>query len=77
MLSMALNVLTVDIMSKKWILQNEQVLLQRQVLEKSGINIVNCPCCGRVILHEVIRDKIECPDCGFEEQASEFSDFNY
>lgn len=58
--------------------ENEnQLQLQREVVEKSGINIVTCGNCGSTILHRITDEEIKCPDCGYESEPCDFPDLNY
>ena len=57
---------------QKWDLQ---VIMAERIVNKLGINIVNCGQCGRVLLHSLENcDAIECPHCGFESEACDFPD---
>jgi hypothetical protein len=54
-----------------------QADLQREVVEKSGINIVSCGMCAEVILHRISDDEILCPHCEFNQDPCHFPDLYY
>lgn len=51
--------------------------LQQEIIDKTGINIVTCGNCGRVMFHYTDDNDIKCPDCGFESEPCDFPDFEY
>ena len=51
-----------------------QYALQRESFN-SGIGIVTCAQCGRVILHEIEKQDIFCPYCGIEDEQCHFPDY--
>ena len=57
--------------------KESQLQLQKEVLEKSSINIVTCGQCGSTLLHRQADEIITCPDCGFSSEPCDFPDLNY
>jgi len=56
---------------------DSQLELQKEVVAKSGINIVTCGNCGSTLLHRIEVEEMKCPDCGFESELCDFPDLNY
>jgi hypothetical protein len=54
-----------------------QADLQKEVIKKSGINIVSCGMCAEVILHRVTDEAVVCPHCKFSEDPCHFPDLYY
>lgn len=57
--------------------EETQLELLQEVVEKAGINIVTCGHCGSVILHRTPAEEIKCGDCGFESEPCDFPDLVY
>ena len=57
--------------------EREQLKLQREIIEATGINIVCCGDCGQVLLHKITDEEIECHECGFKSEPCDFPDLNY
>jgi len=55
-------------------LETKQFELSREVVQKSGINIVTCGMCGEVLLHRFEETEIKCPYCEFESEPCDFPD---
>lgn len=64
----------------------EQIELQKEIQSVAGINIVNCGCCGSVLLHRIVPLKqdtpledydITCPYCDYTSEPCDFPDFLY
>ena len=58
-------------------MKDTQLQLQKEVLEKSSINIVTCPNCGSTLLHRQEAKTLTCPDCEHSGSISEYPDLNY
>ena len=56
--------------------EETQMDLQREVIEKSGINIVTCGDCAEVLLHRLTDKVITCPYCELSEDPCHFPDLN-
>jgi len=56
---------------------DNQLELQKEIVAKSGINIVTCGDCGSTLLHRIEDENMKCPDCGFESELCDFPDLNY
>jgi predicted RNA-binding Zn-ribbon protein involved in translation (DUF1610 family) len=56
---------------------DNQLELQKEIVAKSGINIVTCGNCGSTLLHRIEDENMKCPDCGFESEPCDFPDLNY
>ncbi len=55
----------------------KQIDLQKEIVSKTGINIVTCGNCGSTILHRLKDIEIKCPDCDFTSEPCHFPDLNY
>lgn len=55
----------------------EQTLLQQEIQNKAGINIVTCGNCGTVILHRMNDKEITCFDCKITSEPCDFPNLNY
>ena len=58
-------------------LKDDQLFLQKQIVDKAGINIVTCGNCGEVVLHRLTDEAILCPHCEFISDPCDFPDLNY
>ena len=56
---------------------DNQLELQKEVVAKSGINIVTCGNCGSTLLHRIEDENLKCDDCDFESELCDFPDLNY
>lgn len=56
-----------------YIMKSTQYQLQKRV-QNTGVNIVTCPNCGSVVLHEASLEQIECHSCGIVSEPSDFPD---
>lgn len=54
-----------------------QLELQKEIIEKTNINIVTCGNCGSVILHRLTDEVIVCPDCNIIGDPCDMPDLNY
>ena len=46
-----------------------------EIIQESGVNIVTCGMCGKVLLHGTEESEIECPFCGYESEPCDFPDY--
>lgn len=56
---------------------SSQLSLQREIIEKAGINLVSCGSCGDIMLHRLPADGLHCPSCDHEGDICDFPDVNY
>ena len=57
---------------------DKQKALFRKVVYDSKVNIVTCPDCGQVLLHEInSKGDLKCPHCLTEGDQCDFPDFIY
>lgn len=51
-----------------------QIELVKEIIEKTGINIVTCGNCGSIVLHRINDIEISCDDCGLVSEPCDFPD---
>lgn len=56
---------------------SSQLSLQKEIIEKAGINLVSCGSCGDIMLHRLPADELHCPSCDHEGDICDFPDVNY
>lgn len=56
---------------------SSQVSLQREIVDKAGINVVTCGSCGDVTLYRLPADRVHCSSCDHEGDVCCFPDLNY
>lgn len=56
---------------------SSQISLQKEIVDKAGINLVSCGSCGDIMLHRLPTDELRCPLCGYEGDICDFPDVNY
>ena len=54
-----------------------QLELQKRIVERAGVNVVNCGSCGIVLFHLVAQTEIVCPECQSVGEPCDFPDFHY
>lgn len=54
-----------------------QADLQKELVQKSGINIVTCGECAEVMLHRATDEVVVCPFCEFSNDPCHFPDLYY
>lgn len=63
-------------MSKK-IKEKTQYELQKEIVDKAGINVVTCGQCGDIVFHRTMAEEITCPHCKFTSEPCDFPDFYF